>query len=136
MDNSISILSQHITPTTAGIFWFTDTPLDYKSSGVYEFNYLLDGLVVKALEENVERNNKSNYFLGENFGNPFFIGHVVVENKSDFHTVYSHYQVAQSFIQENSTIYIYNKSKNTANINILKELKAKYPLVEFKNLNI
>lgn len=136
MDKRIPELSQHITPSTAGIIWFTDEPLKYSSPGVYEFNYLLDGLLVKSLEENTEKPNHSNFFLGESFGIPFFIGHCVIQEKSDFKSVHTHFKLSESFIQENSTVFIYNKSKNTANINVLKELKSTYQKLEFKHLNI
>ena len=136
MDKRIPDLSQFITPETSGIIWFTDEPLDYSSPGVYEFNYLLDGLLVRSLEENTERTNKSNFFLGESFGIPFFIGHTVIKEKKDFQSIYDHFKISESFIKENSTIYIYNKSQNTANINVLKELKNKFNSIEFKHLNI
>lgn len=136
MDKRIPDLSQYITPETAGIIWFTDGPLKYSTPGVYEFNYLLDGLLVKSMEENSEKINSSNYFLGDSFGLPFFIGHCVIEKKSDFDLIHNHFKLSESFIKENSTVYIYNKSQNTANINVLKELKSKYKMVEFKHLNI
>ena len=136
MYKAVTHLSHFITPQTCGIVWLTDESLDYESPGVYEFNYLLDGLLVKAIEENAERSEPSNFFLGENFGSPFFIGHVVVGNKNDLDVVQSHFKLAESFIQDNSIIYIFNRSKNTANINVLKELSKKHKNIEFKNLNI
>jgi hypothetical protein len=45
MSLGIKHLSQNITPDTSGIIWLTDDPLDYKTPGVYEFNYLLDGML-------------------------------------------------------------------------------------------
>lgn len=136
MIKSITHLSDHITPQTAGIVWLTDEPLNYDSPGVYEFNYLLDGLLVKALDENESKAKNSNFFLGENFGSPLFIGHLVVKNKSDIDTLDDHFKLANSFIQETSTIYIFNKSQNTANLNVLEKLTKKYQPIKFKNLFI
>lgn len=136
MYKAITHLSHFITPETSGIVWLTDEALNYESPGVYEFNYLLDGLLVKAIEENAERNEQRNFFLGENFGAPFFIGHVVVKDKSDIDVIQNHFKLANSFIKENSIIYIFNRSKNTANINILKVLSRQHKNIEFKNLNI
>lgn len=139
MNTGIEHLSQHITPNTSGIIWLTDESLDYKSPGVYEFNYLLDGMLIKSISQNSELKKeelKSNFFLGDNFGTPLFIGHTVVENKDDIKIMHNHFKVASSFIQKNTTIYIFNRSKNTANFNILKELTNKYKEYKFENLNI
>jgi hypothetical protein len=139
MSLGIKHLSQNITPDTSGIIWLTDDPLDYKTPGVYEFNYLLDGMLIKSITKNSDENhhqNKSNFFLGENFGTSLFIGHLQVIEKSDIQTMYDQINIASSIIKDQSIIYIFNRSKNTANINILKELSKKYPNYIFKNLNI
>ena len=138
MSLGIKHLSQHITPETSGIIWLTDGDLDYQTPGVYEFNYLLDGMLIKTITKNATNNesNKSNFFLGENFGTPLFIGHLKVTEKSDVKIMYDQMKIAISIIKENSTIYIFNRAKNTANINILKELTNKYKNYTFKNLNI
>lgn len=138
MNLGIKHLSQNITPNTSGILWLTDEDLDYKTPGVYEFNYLLDGILIKSISNKTDehKHRKSNFFLGENFGSPLFIGHVKFANKNDLELIYEHFKVAQSFLTENSTIYIYNRSKNTANVNILKELSKKLKQYNFENLNI
>jgi hypothetical protein len=139
MSLGIKHLSQNITPDTSGIIWITDEDLDYKTPGVYEFNYLLDGMLIKSITKNSsqeQRSSKSNFFLGENFGTPLFIGHLKVKDKSDIQTMYDQMNIASPIIKEQSTIYIFNRSKNTANINILKELGKKYQNYTFKNLNI
>ena len=136
MYNSITHLSQFITPQTCGIIWFTDDDLGYNSPGVYELNYLLDGLLVKAIEENAQKKEVSNFFLGENFGVPFFVGHVVVKTKQDVDSIHNHFKLAESFIPDRATIYILNRSKNTANLNVQKVLTETYKHLEFKHLNI
>jgi len=139
MSLDIKHLSQHITPNTSGIIWLTDEPLDYKTPGIYEFNYLLDGMLIKGMSENIEskkRNEKSNFFLGKNFGNPLFIGHIVVGEKDDVQIIHNHFKVAESFISKDSTIFIFNRAKNTANVNFLKDLGKKYKDYNFENLNI
>ncbi len=139
MNLDIKHLSGHITPTTAGIIWLTDKQLNFQSPGIYEFNYLLNGILLKTISQQKEEHKKParfNFFLAENFGNPFFIGHIIVEDKDDLKKINKHFEAANSFLKEGATIYIYNKSQNTANTNVLKELSKKYPQYEFENLNI
>ena len=139
MNTAIEHLSKHISSDTSGILWLTDSPLDYKTSGVYEFNYLLDGILLKRITQNKNlevENKKSNFFLGQNFGRPLFISHVVINEKRDIDIMYQHIKTALPLIAENSKIHIYNRSKNTANINILKEVSQKFIGHTFQNLNI
>lgn len=139
MSLGIKHLSQNITPETSGIIWLTDEDLNFQTPGVYEFNYLLDGMLIKSITKNSEEkgnHSNSNFFLGENFGSPLFVGHLKVEQKTDIQTMYKQVDIASSLIQDGSTIYIFNRSKNTANINILKELSKKYKNYNFENLNI
>lgn len=136
MKLGIKHLSNNITAETVGIIWLTDEELSYNSPGVYEFNYLLNGTLIKALEKLDQSKQSVNYFLGENFGNPLFIGHAVIHNKDDIRNVYEHLKISTNFINENSQVYIYNRSQNTANLNVLKLLCEKYPNIIFENLNI
>ena len=64
MNTAIEHLSKHISSETSGILWLTDTVLDYKTPGVYEFNYLLDGILLKRITQNKDlevENKKSNF---------------------------------------------------------------------------
>lgn len=135
--HEIEHLSQHINPETSGIIWLTDELLDFNSPGAYEINYLLNGILTKSLA-NVQHEDKhtNNFFLGENFGKPFFIAHAVINQKPDLENLDNTMTLAKPFIQENSQIYILNRSKNTANINVLKELNKKYKNISFSHLNI
>ena len=139
MNLGIKHLSQYITPSTSGIIWITDEALDYKTPGVYEFNYLLDGMLIKTISQKNETessSSKSDFFMGNNFGNPLFIAHIVVTKKDDITLMHNHLNIASSLIKKDSTVYVFNRSKNTANVNILKELSAKYKQYNFENLNI
>lgn len=135
MNSSIKHLSQSITPQTAGVIWLTDEALSIESPGAYEFNYLLDGMLLKNLSHKTE-NNLSNFYLGENFGETIFIAHTVVEKRADLQNMHNQISLAKPMIEENKTIFIFNRSKNTANINLLKELSTKYKNFNFENLNI
>ena len=136
MSLGIQHLSKSLKPETSGILWLTDEKLSYNSHGAYEFNYLLDGMLVKSLANEEKVDKKSHFFLGENFGKPFFIGHVLVDNKDDIKLMYNHFELASSFLHPDAMIYIFNKSKNTANTNILKILGQKFKDYSFENLNI
>jgi hypothetical protein len=131
---SISNLSQTITTNSAGIIWLTDEDLNYDLKGVYEFNYLLDGLLLKTIENNDESNKNHNFFLTTNFGKSFFIGHIKITNKNDLNLINQHIKLAIPLLKNQNEICIYNRSQNTANINVLKELKSQHPEFEFRHL--
>ena len=134
-ETGIELLSQRIGPQTAGVLWLTDEALSYDSPGAYEINYLLDGIFVQSLAEK-KTVDSSNFFLGESFGKPFFVGHTIIKDKADFKKVFKSLETAKPFIKNGCQIYILNKAKNTAHINVLKELKNKSPDVVFEHLNI
>lgn len=138
MKSNIEYLSRSITPTCSGIIWLTDEHLNQSISGLYEFNYLLDGLLTKSLLDQIEREEKqnNNFFFSSNFGKPFFIGHSVIKGSQDLKQIHENLKLALPLIPEDSEIFILNKSKNTANINIEKELTQKYKNIKFEHLNI
>lgn len=135
MESNIKHLSQSICQETAGIIWLTDSFIDFQTPGVYQFNYLFDGMILKNLGNESKQSN-SNFYLGENFGRTIFLGHSVIENKKDISLINDHLSMALSMVKESKKIFIYNKSKNTANINILKDLSSKYTSYSFQNLLI
>jgi hypothetical protein len=135
MSLGIKHLSQSITPDTCGIIWLSDESLNYQSPGFYEFNYLLNGILAKNLD-NLNSKSDSSLFMGESFGAPFFIGHCVISSKDKVQNMYKLFQVAKSALKDGHKIFIFNRSKNTANINVLKELSKKYNQYQFENLNI
>lgn len=138
----IDHLSHLVSPTTSGIIWLTDDNLSTTLPGVYELNYLMNGLLTKSIavkEQKAESN--SNFFLADNFGNPFFLGHTVVSSRDDLKNMHKHIELAKPLFNNNQNenqieVYIFNRSKNTANVNILKELSHKYREIKFENLNI
>ncbi len=142
MNTGIDHISHLIKSNTAGIIWLTDDYLGPLLVGMYEVNYLLNALVTKSISVQEDHHqSKSNFFLGENFENPFFVGHSVINNKDDLKNMYKHLELSLPLFSEQSDngpieVYIYNRSKNTANFNVLKELSKKYSQVNFQNLNI
>ncbi len=139
MNLGIKHLSENIQASTAGVLWLTDDFLSLKSQGLYEFNYLLNGVLIENLNITSEQKisqKKQSFFLGTNFENPFFIGHVVIEEKEGIGAMHNHLLLAQTILKQNSEIFIFNRSKNTAGVNLLKELTTKYPQIKFLNLNI
>ncbi len=136
-DSGIEHLSQLITPNTCGIVWLTDELLSYDTPGAYEVNYLLNGSLTRSLaEKDHEDKFSSNFFLSESFGKPFFVAHTVIQEKGDFKKVYEPLNVAKPFMREGSQVYILNRSKNTAHLNVLKELRAKHKNISFEHLTI
>lgn len=138
MKTGIEHLSHLVSPKTSGIIWLTDDFLGPSLVGLYELNYLLDGLLTKTLSSDQEKSeSKSNFFLAENFGNPFFVGHSVISNKDDLKNMFKHIELGKPlFVDQKIEVFIFNRSKNTANYNVLKELSNKFKDISFKNLNI
>ena len=117
----------------------TDDFISLRSQGLYEFNYLLNGILIENLNSTVQKDKitqKQNFFLGNNFENSFFIGHTVIEEKSNIKTIFGQLELAKNLIKDDSQIFIFNRSKNTAGVNILKTLMDKYQNIRFANLNI
>lgn len=137
-NTDIDNLSHLVSSTTSGIIWLTDDALSSKLTGVYELNYLMNGLLTKSIAAKQNTNNiGSNFFLADNFGQPFFLGHSVIDKKEDLKSIYDHIELAKPLFENTPLfIYIFNRSKNTANINILKTLSEKYKQISFENLNI
>ncbi len=127
--------SNSIPVNTGGIIWLTDDPLNLSTPGLYEFNYLLDGMILKSIQYSQTPKN-SHFFLGESFGEPIFIGHIQVGSKDDLKKLNEHLIIAKSTIKTKNTVFIFNKSKNTANINLLKEFRKLYPDYHFEILNL
>jgi hypothetical protein len=74
MSDLINNISPQISPESAGIIWVTDEKLSLSTPGLYEINYLFNGLIVKSI---INRKDaavaKDNYFISENFGNQLTI---------------------------------------------------------------
>lgn len=131
-------LSNFISPHTAGILWLTDEPLNTKLNCVYEFNYLTNGLLTKSIQnkESMTKPN-ANFFVTKSFGNPFFLSHSVISEKEDIKNIYNHIEMAKPLVSEKvNEVYIFNRSSNTRNFNILKELTKRYDTIDFKTLNL
>jgi hypothetical protein len=134
--SNIEFLSKMITPNCSGIIWLTDKELDFEMSGVYEFNYLLNGLLTKSIANEEETNEKGHLFLAENFGRPFFISHNVISDKNDLANVQKHLEVASPLFSETAEVFVFNKSNKASNKNIVKDLSKKFKNIQFENLEI
>jgi hypothetical protein len=133
----IDHLSELITPKTAGIIWLTDSPLNSTLTGVYEFNYLTNGLLTKSIQNTENQDKRSNYFLTESFGFPLFLSHQVIDKVEDLKSVYNQLDISKSLVSEDrKLIYLLNKSLNSKNINVLKELIKRYAHLKFEHLNL
>lgn len=138
MKTGIEHLSHLVSPKTSGIIWLTDDYLGPSLVGLYELNYLLNGLLTKTLSSKEDKQiSKSNFFLAENFANPFFVGHSVITSKDDLKNMFKHIELSAPLFENGKIeVFIYNRSKKTANYNVLKELSNKFKDISFKNLNI
>jgi hypothetical protein len=123
MLEKIGSISTQIKPNTLGIIWSTTNDLTLNSQGLYEFNYLLDGIITKSLIELPAQ--KTSFFLGKNFGNLFFILQNNKENKIE-----DSFDILDSMLsQSEGEVFIYPPQDD-----LVKKLKKKYPAIEFNNL--
>lgn len=135
MQSKIEILSKTISPNCYGIIWLTSDSLKFSDPGVYEFNYLLNGLVTK----NIRNNTKDGHlFMSESFGHPFFISHNVINESADIQKIHQHLNVASNLIGEGCTVLIYNQSgqHSEKKYDLEKSLAKKFQHVKFKNLTL
>ena len=134
MESKIDFLSKTITPNCAGIIWLTQEEIDFTSPGVYEFNYLLNGLITKSISNNLR---SGHLFMAENFGRTFFIGHNIVKESSELENVYQHLNVVKNLIPQDSTVLIFNPENKQTNKNqsLNKALAKKFENINFKYLN-
>jgi hypothetical protein len=141
MSNSIENLSRLITSDTSGVIWLTDTPLANDLDGVYEFNYLTNGLLTKSIQNQQSDKDSNNFFITENFGASFFLSHLLCgqssDTKADFKEVYNQIEMAKPIFKDNGRIiYVYNKSSKIDGIKLLKELSKRYSEIEFIQLTL
>lgn len=133
----LELLSEQVSPQVAGIIWLTDELLDYEIPGFYEVNYLLDGILLQTLRQSPEEDrNAQNLFIGKSFGHPFFVFHSVVDDANSFKRIVKEFNVTAPLLKEHKRVYILNRSKNTANIHVLKDFAKSYSTLEFEHLNI
>lgn len=124
-------ISNFISPNCCGIIWLTQDKVDISHPSVYELNYLLDGLLIKTLSEKTNDNDTNHFFLSENFGRPFFIGHVV-DSSSAVKSINDHVSMIIPLVTEKSEIYILNQTAKHQSL--VKDLQKKYPQLTFKKI--
>jgi hypothetical protein len=71
MTELINSLSQKISPNVAGIIWLTDKKITLETKGLYELNYLFNGLLIKSIINREDSNNKDFFFISTSFGKEF-----------------------------------------------------------------
>ena len=80
---------------------------------------------------------RSNYFLTESFGSPLFLSHQVIDKADDLKSVYNQLEISKPLLNEQrNLIYLFNKSLNSKNINVLKELIKRYAHLKFEHLTL
>lgn len=134
MNSSIENLSQSITPDCAGIIWLTDKNLNYSTNRVYEFNYLLDGLLTKSITSGQDHNDAPNLFIAQNFGDSFFVGHSVIKSINDLSKIQKHLTVVNNMITEKKFVLIYNDCSDLNIEKIFDYLSNRFSSITFNRL--
>ena len=57
MKELINTISQLINPNTAGLISLTDENLTLETKGLYEINYLFNGLLIKSIMDKATSND-------------------------------------------------------------------------------
>lgn len=140
MNVNIEKISKLVTPDTSGIIWITDDFLNDKSKGVYEFNYLTNGLLTRSIQSQKDSPSEVNFFISESFGSSFFLAHIsqVKALTKDFlKKIYNQVEIAKPLLQKTDCIvYVYNKSTSTKTLSLLNELSKRYSNVNFVELEL
>ncbi|MCB9059902.1 MAG: hypothetical protein H6622_00080 [Halobacteriovoraceae bacterium] len=120
-----------IGPEAIGLIWITQDYLINVPEGLLQIDYLLDGQLIDYLnnKDKVNRDYKKNLFIGEQFGNPFFLGHVREENNSVASDVFEILDVTKSFHLKDKIIFTYGLEKD-----ILNRCNQKYSDYTFKSI--
>ena len=66
-------LGDHLTPSTCGALWFTDSDLTQRPEPFNEIDYYLDGLLTNILLENNTSTQQKHFLTTSHFGRPFFL---------------------------------------------------------------
>lgn len=135
-ENNLEHLFDAIKPECSGIIWITDEALNYKLSGVYEFNYLLNGLLGQSISrENYSPSNGNHFFLSQNFGKTFFISHWSDLNDNSLKEVKLQFKNIESSLPKPSEIFVYSTSQKIKEEQIIKNLTQTFTDYTFKKLN-
>jgi hypothetical protein len=119
----IGSISTQIKPSTLGIIWSTPEDLTLQSQGLYEFNYLLDGIITKSLIELPSQ--ATSFFLGKNFGKNFFILQNSKKNKIE-----QSFNLLDSMLSANEgEVFVYPPDND-----LIVKLKKRYAIITFNNL--
>jgi hypothetical protein len=135
MTDTIDRISQKVSFDTYGIIWLTDTPLELDTQGVYEVNYLFNGLLVQALENHSQK-KKSNFFISQSFGHPFFLSHATSDIQNLNKVIVEHINLVSDSIKENSTVYFIDLTQSNKSNDLIQNLSKKYPKLVFDHLSL
>jgi len=101
-----SDFSALITPQTLGILWINSPNSLLDDPLLVPVNYLFDGLLIKSLNR---WSFSSNFILGKNFGNPFFLGLLNNKIKAPTKEVDQILSIAEGLSQKSNRIVLLGK---------------------------
>ena len=122
MEEKFNLIS-FVKVETAGIIWVTEKPLSYDSKGVYEVNYLLNGLLIQTLASGLSH-PQHNLYLSENFGEPFFVIHHSAKNLEE---LYNNLSLVQTSVNEGKEILFLTDNHSDHTLKIHSGLSKKCP---------
>lgn len=130
MTNTLYSITPLVKPQTSGIIWMTKNVLTRETLGVYEINYLLNGLLIQSLESGLSQQDKNLYF-SENFGNHFFIGHINASAGSTLESIYNFFDMVKDQLENHSEILFLCEEQNKESVKIFETLEKKFHDYQF-----
>lgn len=107
---------------TSGIIWITENSLNYETKGVYEINYLLNGLLIQSLASGLSHPEK-NLYLSENFGAPFFVIH---HSGQSLDGLYNNLSLVETNLSQKTEILFVAERRSENIIKAYEKLAKKY----------
>lgn len=120
-------LIETIGPESAGILWVSQGDVDLTSPDMHQLNYLLNGLLGQTLKtDQTKVPNGQHFFLGENFGTPFFVALINLQ-QCDFNKTSSMYlDMVKNLYPSSKKIYLYNQTNQNDLKNGIKYLTKNF----------
>jgi hypothetical protein len=136
MTELINSLSQKISPNVAGIIWLTDKKITLETKGLYELNYLFNGLLIKSIINREDSNNKDFFFISTSFGKNFFLSQITLTENDPLKSLEQHLSLMESSVTDKDKIFIFTDSNEDMAQNYQKKISKKYQAIEFEVLKL
>ena len=113
-------IQSHLTPQTLGVLWLTNGQMAFENKPFVQLDYLFDGVLTKFLNDN-EMANNSSFFIGNQFGKPFFLGQSDYNDEKFESSLAGFLTLMKPKAEERQKILVINHEKSAFPVGILKK---------------